>query len=203
MLSKKPFVLLLCLGALALCPATAGAKNMNGKLGFGLQQTLLGANGLSFTYWATKKMAIDIVAGAGIIIPDKGDTTATILAAAGLRYVMLGTKHCNLSIGAKVDLGWANKLYYTNGAGETLDQGNVWQWGVEIPIEVEYFFSDAFSINLGTGITFTMLPELPGKTSDEAILDASGLGYTTGSKDMGIGIGVGSLFGHAGFTFYF
>lgn len=192
--------------ALALClvlPCPVQAKNMNGKLGFGYQQTMLGVRGLSFSYWIAKKVSIDIVAGAGFIIPDSGSNAVTIVAAAGLRYVALGTKHCNLSIGALFDFGWASRFPYTDSADVSQTARNVTQWGVEIPVEVEYFFSDAFSISLATGATFTMLPKLSDKASDEAILGQEGLGYSTGSKDMGIGIGVGSLFGHAGFKFYF
>jgi len=151
---------------------------------------------------------------------ERTDTT-TILGAMGLKYVIYATKFANLSVGATVDVGWKSKLVYDSPAEQELDeatqvldsddegsaitrwQSSVLQWGLEIPIEVEYFFSDALSINLAAGFTFTMVPELEQQVRNKAILDQEGLGAVRESNYTGIGVGVGGLFGQAGFRFYF
>jgi hypothetical protein len=151
---------------------------------------------------------------------DSTDTT-TILGNMGLKYVIYATKFANLSVGAAVDLGWKSKLAYDVPATQALDeatqaldsddvggtitrwQSSVLQWGIEVPIEVEYFFSDALSINLAAGFTFTMVPELRQQVKNKAILQQDGLGAVKESNYTGIGIGVGGLFGQAGFRFYF
>lgn len=151
---------------------------------------------------------------------DSTDTT-TILGNMGLKYVIYATKFANLSVGAAVDLGWKSKLVYDVPAAQALDeatqaldeadvggtitrwQSSVLQWGLELPIEVEYFFSDALSINLAAGFTFTMVPELRQQVKNKAILQQDGLGAVKESNYTGIGIGVGGLFGQAGFRFYF
>jgi len=183
----------------------ASAKNMHGKFGTGYQRTLLGAQGLSFTYWGSPQLALCFQLGAGFVLDANNDNTTTILAAGGVKYVFFGTKFANLSLGAKLDLGWATKLTVphvgTDGAPGTRDISNVTQWGVEVPLEVEYFLSDAFSFNLATGVTFTAYPNDVDRSN--AFLATEGLGSPGEGEFKGVGIGGGALFGHAGFTLYF
>jgi hypothetical protein len=202
-------VILGLLAAAMLLPAPAEARNMKGKFGLGFQQTLLGARGLGLSYWAAKRLSIDLVLGAGFVVSDKdedGDRTSgiTILGALGLKFALVSAKFCNLSLGLKFDLGWANRLPYEDAGGNVRSDKNVVQWGLEIPLEVEFFLTDIFSITLGTGFTFTMVPDSPGGGEwEQNILYETGLGYTKETGSLGIGLGVGSLFGQAGFTFYF
>jgi len=201
-------------GLLLLGPGDAGAKNMHGKFGVGFQRTLLAAQGLSFAYWATPKLCAGLLGGAGFA--RRGDKeSVAIYVAGGAKYVLYATKFANLSVGVLLDVGWLSRWPYsyltTVGEGEDASTvvehtsaDSILQWGVEIPVEVEYFFSDAFSVNLATGFTFTMTPELGhDPIEDFSLFEAQGLGVVTEPGDKGIGLGVGSLFGHAGFRFYF
>lgn len=178
------------------------AKNMHGKFGGGFQSTLLGARGVSFSYWTSPRLAISVLTGVGFVLGDTDITT--IVGAGGFKYVVHDTRFANLSVGARLDIGWANRIVYTGPDGaQAVSSGSATQIGVEAPVEVEYFFSDSFSINLGTGVTFTMVPDLKEKGVDAAILRHQGLGSVSKVKETGIAIGAGSLFGNAGFTFYF
>lgn len=208
-------VLALALAAQLLAGPAAG-KNMHGKFGTGYQQTLLSTRGLQFTYWASPQLAVQLLMGAGFVLNEDNDSTTTILASTGFKYVLYGTKFANLSIGGRLDIGWASRIL-TPQYGKSTDclaaeakdeletqcdeSSNVTQLGLEIPIEVEYFLSDAFSFNLATGATFTVVPEGPDR--DTLLLQTGGLGNPGHAEYKGIGIGVGSLFGHAGFTLYF
>lgn len=227
---------LVCLLALATMPTAASAKNMHGKFGVGFQRTLLGVQGFSFTYWMTPKLAFVTTAGLGFDRTDvnqareetAADGTVTVgvvaseswstklLAASGVKYVLYGTKYANLSLGVIADLGWANKLIYdadtlldAEGNAQTVQATatNRIQWGLEVPMEVEFFFSDAFSINLAAGMFFTVVPSAPadyrGGAASAAILNPTGLGEVDAPEDIGIALGAGGLFGHAGMTFYF
>jgi len=207
-------IVLLALVALFASTAAppAAAKNMHGKFGFGFQRTLLGVQGFSFDYWATPRLSAGLVAGLGFGLDADDESTTTLLGSVGFRYVLVGTRHANLSAGLVADLGWANRIRYTAppaNAGDpstTSQMKSPTQWGIELPIEVEYFFSDAFSINLATGFTFTMTPTFPSDAPPDtpaAILHPEGLGAVSLSNSKGIALGAGSLFGHAGFSFYF
>lgn len=188
----------------------AAAKNMHGKFGFGFQRTLLGVQGFDFTYWATPKLSAGLIAGLGFDLDPDNDSTTMLLGSVGFKYVLVGTRHANLSVGLLADLGWANRILYdsTDQDGKTTSRQvkSPTQWGIELPIEVEYFFSDAFSINLASGFTFTMVPDLPADAApgaEAAILHPEGLGAVSLAGSKGIALGAGSLFGHAGFSFYF
>ncbi len=214
--------LLLVLGA----AGPAQAKNMHGKFGFGFQRTLLGAQGFSFNYWATPRLSAGVLAGLGFSLDADDDSSTTLLGSIGFKYVLVSTRYANLSAGLAADLGWANRIRYhalddsgnpayedvKDASGKTSQVAVIHQvksptqWGIVLPIEVEYFFSDAFSINLATGFSFTMTPDLPDDApadTQAAILRQDGLGTVSLANQKGIALGAGSLFGHAGFSFYF
>ena len=186
-------------------PATS-AKNMAGKFGAGYNQTLLGVRGLTFGYWSGTDLQLSMTVGSGFVLDASNSNTTTILASVGFKYVMVATKFANLSAGVRADLGWSSRQESTT-AGATTPKDttgvtsgpttNVTQWGVEAPIEVEYFFSDSFSIFMATGVTFTMVPK------GGPLLTQQGLGSVDQVNFKGVGLGVGGLFGSAGFAFYF
>ena len=178
------FVLIVGAALLLLGSTDALAKNMHGKFGVGYQQTMLGAHGFSFTYWTTPSFGLNFLAGSEFALDEDNDNTTTLYASLGLRYVVYATKLANLDIGLRGILGW-------------LSEPSATQFGVELPIEVELFLSNSFSINLATGLTFTMVPD------NGPLFEAAGLGGVSEPNSKGVGIGAGGLFGHAGFTFYF
>jgi hypothetical protein len=175
-------------------PRGAEGKNMNGKFGFGYQQTLLDVQGLSFSYWASPSVAIQVIVGAGFSLDEGNSNTTTLKSAVGVKYVLLGTRYANLSVGIRGDLAWRSGESMDDPAGKG---ANVTQWGIELPLEVEFWFSDAVAINLGTGAMFTGVP------SRGALLSPGGLGGVSSPNYKGIGLGAGTLFGNAGFCFYF
>ena len=186
----------------ALSASPASPKNMHGKFGFGLQRTLLGVEGISLNYWASPNMAIGFVLGSGFVLDEENNNTSTVHGSGGLKYVVYATKFANLTIGAKADVAWASQV---EEAADDSDEfaSNVTQWGVELPLEVEFFMSDAFSFNLAVGATFTMVPEKPTEFSETLVLlKSTGLGGVERENYKGIDVG-GALFGHMGFLFYF
>lgn len=177
--------------AVALLLATsAQAKDLGGKFGLGYEATLGGAQGLSIAYWVTHALAIDALLGFQFVSPDQGDSKMALDFAIGARYNFARAKDVNLGIGLKVDLAFLNKA--AAGGADSVFHANI-----ELPLIVEYFFSEHFSINLATGITVEIVPE-KGKA-----LTPMGTRIATGGKDFGFAVFNGGLFGSAGFKFYF
>ena len=199
-LCSKNVSFVIIVAILTLFSVDVSGKNMQGKFGFGYEQTLLGVRGLTVQYWTSPKFAVDIVGGTGFELDKDNNSTTTLLFAGGFKYVMVATRYANLSVGIRADVGWRSKnIIATEADGATVlkEVGNVTQWGLEAPLEVEYFFSDSFSVNVITGLSFTMV------SKDGAVLDPQGFGGVTTPEYKGVGIGGGSLFGGAGFRFYF
>jgi len=201
----------LALVALLLFPGVSEAKNMQGKLGFGYQSALTGARGLTLTYWAAERFALQFLAGAEFKLNKKNDVNTTIHFGLGGRFVVMSTRSANLSIGLRAVMAYAPNLWVhatslrctPDGADSvcieetsTSTVTNVLQFGVEAPIEVEYFFSDAFSIMLGAGVMAVFVPK------EGALLEPWGLGAVHEANHKGIGIGTGAIFGAAAFNFY-
>lgn len=193
MITRKLLLIQIAL-SLVFAPSIILAKNMHGKFGVGGNQTLLGVTGISFAYWSSPELELSLTLGSGFVLDPDNNNTTTVLASAGFQYVLIATKYANLSLGVRADVGWASKVAAN---GDVIGGSNVTQWGLEIPIEVEYFFSDSFSIQVSTGAHFTMVP------SEGAVLKPGGLGSVVEGDYKGVGLGVGSLFGGAGFRFYF
>ena len=194
-----------------LLPGRAEAKNVQGKLGFGYQLTLAGAQGFSLTYWAGERFAMQVLAGAEFKLNKKDDVNSTIHIGLGGRYVLMSTRYANLSIGLRAVMAYAPNLWTYSSVLRCSPDGedsicveetsmstvtNVLQFGVELPIEVEYFFSDSFSMLLGAGAMAVFVPKAGG------ILEPWGLGAVHRSEHKGIGIGTGAVFGSAAFNFY-
>ncbi len=173
------------------------AKNMHGKFGAGYSQTLLGVQGLTFGYWSSPDLQLLMTVGAGFVLDENNANTTSLLTSLGFKYVLIATKFANLSAGLRFDLAWSSRQEAPSSTGDPVVSTNVTQWGIEAPIEVEYFFSDSFSVFLATRVTFTMVPD------GGPLLTQSGLGKVDQVDYKGVGLGVGGLFGSAGFSFYF
>jgi len=204
--------LVLALGfLLAALPAPAEAKNMQGKLGFGYQLTLAGAQGVSFTYWALERLAVQVMAGAEFRLDRKNEVSSAIHFGIGGRFVLLATRYANLSLGLRAALGYAPNLWITSTVTRCTPDGadllcadetsrrtasNVVEVAVEAPVEVEFFFSDSFSVLLGAGVMAVFVPK------EGEVLHPLGLGAVHEAGHKGIGIGTGAAFGSAAFNFY-
>lgn len=196
---------------LAVPPLTpeAGAKDMNGKFGIGFTQTLGGVSGLGARYWATRRWGIEAVVGASLLDADALRVSTDILVAVGVFYGLIQHRHANLSIGFRVDLGIRARPNVarerTSVIGDAVDtEGGppgpaetTVQINLELPLMVEYFFSDSFSIHMAVGLVAIFVPD------DGLVLETTGAGAVSDTVDFGFGFGSGGLLGTAGFTFYF
>lgn len=200
----NPRLIYLLIPIFVFTVSEADAKNMQGKLGLGYQQALSGVRGLALSYWAGEKLAVDALVGAEFLVDRDDKSSTNVDWGLGLRYRLLSRRQANLSIGLKVTGVYASKLTTVTqvtdaGGGSTQTSktsNNLLQFAIEAPLDVEFFFSDSFSINIGAGLLLMIVPE------EGSLINGTGLGVTTEPGSMGIGIGAGGVFGMAGFTFY-
>jgi hypothetical protein len=191
---------LVLLSGLLLGASGALAKNMQGKAGLGFQQTMPGARGLSLAYWTSDQMAVQLLLGAEFLVAQGGNSSNRLHYGLGFKYVLVATRFANLSIGARISGAFASEQTFdgqdASGTPTSVTASNLIHLAAEIPFEIEYFFSDAFALNLAFGFMATRVPD------QGALLQPTGLGATSSGGSTGIGIGSGGLLGAAGFTFY-
>jgi hypothetical protein len=195
--------------SLAVMAPPAAAKDMNGKFGLGFTQTLGGVSAMSFRYWVTRDVALELDFGLSFLDSSGVRTSTEFLGAFGVMYALVQHRTANLMIGLRGDIGFRSQpptsgSVNVSSAANTQSESaiaetdtSLVQFNLEIPLIVEYFFSDSFSINLAVGIVLIFVPE--GGT----ILDSTGLGVIDADTDFAVGVGTGGLLGSAGFTFYF
>lgn len=173
---------------MTLLATTASAKDVDGKFGLGYDQSLGGVSGLTARYWIGD-IGIQGILGVDFVKPDQGDSRMAFLFGLGAIYNFAKSEHANLGVGLNIDLGFANKAAM-GGADSSF------QFNVAIPLRAEYFFSDAFAVNVATGLTVAIIPK-----KGQVLKDAQN--SAAAPKDLGIRFGAGSLFGSAGFSYYF
>lgn len=184
---RKVSALLATVATMTLLATTASAKDTDGKFGLGYDKTMGGVSGLKAIYWIGD-IGIQGILGVDFVKPDAGDSKMAFLFGLGAIYNFAKSEHANLGVGLNVDLGFGNKGY--------MGGDSSFQFNIAIPLRAEYFFSDAFAINLATGLTVAIIPK-KGQVLKDAQTGAAN------AKDMGIRFGSGNLFGAAGFTYYF
>jgi len=174
---------------LVLMALPAMSKDMKGRFGLGYDQSMGGVSGFTAYYWLGN-FGLKGTLGFDFVIPDSGDSRMGLDFALGGIYNFAWTKDLNIGTGLVIDLSFKNKA--------AMGTDSAFQFGVEIPLRAEYFFSDHFAINMSTGLVFTMVPK---QGTPSAVATATGT--PTAPKDKVIGFGTGGLFGTAGFTVYF
>lgn len=179
---SKVTVALLILG---LGAGAASAKDMGGKFGIGLNQSLTGGStGLAANYWIGN-FKLGAILGFDIFSPNAdGADPATNLdfGVQGL-FAIARANNVNLNTGLRFTLGFVD-----TGVANADTQTS---FGFEIPLEAEYFFDDHFSILGHVGLVINIIPEEG---------DAFGSGLTDGIQ---FGFGTGGFSGGVGFNFYF
>ena len=203
-------LLTVALVAATMAVSPAHAKDMNGKFGVGLTQTLGGVSGLGLRYFGTRRLAFEVDFGVSFIDRDNERASTEVLFAAGVFYALVQHRYANLMLGIRGDVGLlttppnssqtvtVSEAIATQTKSTTTEVDSAaLQFNIEIPLIVEYFFSDSFAINLAVGLVIIFVPK------DGAILETSGPGAVVEAGDIGFGLGAGGLLGSAGFTFYF
>jgi len=183
---------------------------MNGKFGVGMSQTLGGVTGTSFRYWVTRSVGIETTLGVSLLDRDGIRSSTTLTGSLGLFYAFVQKRTANLSIGVRADFGFRTA---PSDQGQSVKVGNAvdsetesltfeatdttLQINAEVPLMVEYFFSDSFSVNAAFGFVVVIIPD------EGRVLNTSGTGSAENAGEIGFGVGAGGLFGTAGFTYYF
>ena len=84
-----------------------------------------------------------------------------------------------------------------SGASTDAREGDDLQFNIELPIVIEYFLSESFSVSVSTGVLIAFIPE------DGAVVTPKGNGSESVPKTIGVGIGAGSISGSLGAVYYF
>ena len=187
---------------LGLAPHRASAKDLNGKVGLGLEQSLSGVSGLTVRYWPLAEFGLAVTVGAELLIPHANDTSGRavgtrIVASAGVLYNFARSLHANLGGGLRLGLGFNSADFERAVNGDQAASADQIQFMVEIPLTAEFFLSDNFSISLSTGILISIV--MP---DSEPVLEPDGHGNST-VPGVNIGIGTGSVTATLGVLYYF
>jgi hypothetical protein len=177
----KKLAAALAVAALMTSATPAEAKDMSGKFGVGLNQSLTsGITGLGLNYWIGN-LKLGGLLGMDFFFPDSGDSEYTIGLGIQALYAIARAEDVNLNFGLRVNLGIADPGAADTTVGVQFD----------IPLEAEYFLSDHFSFFGHVGLTLTIIGE-----DGNPLAPGSGQG-------VGFGVGRGGFSGGVGFNFYF
>lgn len=187
-------------------------KDMNGKFGVGIDQSMGGVSGINLKYFLGD-FSIWLTPGLDLFAIKDGDTAVALDVALGGIYNFARSEVANLGAGLRVDFGYRNKT-----AGDT------WQVGVEVPLVGEYFFSDHFAIHFSAAMVVHIVPEtgpalrpptpsgLVNDISSGAALKCTPVGNDgslrcvqekASKQGVGFSIGAAGIASSVGFTFYF
>jgi hypothetical protein len=178
-----------------------GAKDLKGRAGVGVEQTLGGVSGLTLRYWPAQAFGISLTAGARISSYDGLDAdgeaevkyASIVTGSLGVMYNLAQSLHANLGVGVRVAFGFQS--------GETNDivpqDANGTQINFEIPIQLEFFLSDSFSVSVSTGVLFALIPE------EGPTLQVEGHEKLERGNSTIIDLGAGSVSSTLGVVYYF
>jgi hypothetical protein len=178
----------------ALAAATpAQAKDLNGRFGLGLEQSLGGVSGVTLRYWPGAKFGILATIGADVLTQtDFKFLNTKVAASAGFVYNFAESLHANLGAGLRLAIG-----FETNYNSSEESDGAVFQFDIELPVMTEFFLSDSFSVSLAVGVVIAMIP-LSG-----AVFKGAGVPDTESYSAETIHFGIGSFTSQLGIVYYF
>ena len=192
----------LALGASTALSATSvpgtHARPMEGRFGVGLERTLGGATGLALRFFPSDAFAVVATAGVDIVLADKdGDTevSAGVAASVGGMFHFGRSEHAHIAVGARLTLG-----YRSLDAFQLIDPtatSTVMDIALELPIALEVWISNHFSLTVATGILIDFVP------TSGAQLRGDGAGSQAPAGGIGIGFGAGSITATLGAIYYF
>lgn len=190
----------IALGAVAaLAPGETRAKNMDGRFGLGLEQSLAGVSGLALRYFVSEAVCIDATLGIDVTAIDRGDTTdleAGALGSAGFAFHFARGLHAHLSAGLRVAVGYRS-LDAFQAIVDPDAAASAVQVAIEAPLAIELWLADNVSIGASTGVLVNFVP------SSGAQLQGTGAGATAPKGSVGIGLGAGSITATLALVYYF
>ncbi|MCC6621597.1 MAG: hypothetical protein IT385_10110 [Deltaproteobacteria bacterium] len=196
-MSRSAMVSLLA-AALLAAPAGAAARNMDGRFGIGLEQSLGGASGLALRYFTSETICLAATLGVDIAVVDKGDendVSAGVVGSAGVAFQLARGQHAHFSVGLRLAIG-----YRSLDALRLLDPeatASDVHVALELPLGLEVWLADNFSVGVATGVLVNFVPD------GGAQLDGDGAGTNAPAGSIGIGIGAGSVTATLSALYYF
>ena len=179
------------LSALLLAP-TVQAKDLSGRFGLGLEQSLGGVTGVTMRYWPGQHFGILATVGADVITQDDFKFLNTnIGVSAGFVYNFAESLHANLGAGLRLAIG-----FETGYDSDESQEGAVFQFDIELPVMTEFFLSDSFSVSLAVGVVIAMIPLTGAVFSSSEATDAPQSTET-------IHFGIGNFTSQIGVVYYF
>ena len=189
----KRLLIALCALSMLTAAAPAEAKDLNGRFGLGLEQSLGGVSGVTMRYWPTKKFGILATLGANVLTQNDFKFLRTNFgASAGFIYNFANSLHANLGAGLRLALG-----YETGYDSNENSDGGEFQFDIEIPIMTEFFLSESFSISLAVGVVIAMIPVTG------TIFKTDGAPETESYNAETIHFGIGNFSSQIGVVYYF
>ncbi len=177
-----------------------GSPHHGGSLGLGGQQTLGGFTGVAARLHVSGSFGLGAVVGLHSVVTDGGggqtDTDTDWLLALRGDYVLAGSRRAALALGAAAGLVIATRVREPPMMPAQSTTAALFY--VEVPLSVEYYVAEHFSIGAAVGAILYFIPD------DAARPIFSSVGYTATAAVSGFGIVVGAApLLSAGFTFYF
>lgn len=173
-------------------PASVSAKDLNGRFGVGLEQSLGGVSGITARYWPTESFGLVATAGADVVTKSDFEFLNTrLVASTGFVYNFAESLHANFGAGVRLAMGFeTDNQTGTDNA----------EFDIEIPLTAEFFLSDNFSVSVAVGVLIAIVPGtgsvLNAEDSNEA---SSGDGESIDT----IRFGIGTITGNLGVVYYF
>jgi hypothetical protein len=195
---KAMLALAACVMLVAVAPASE-AKDLKGRLGIGLEQSLGGVSGFTVRYWPAQAFGLSVTVGAQLIsfteVATAEDKLAsTIKTSFGFTYNMSRSNFANLGIGARLAIGFRSEA--ASQLDNLADEVAALQFSLEIPLTVEFFFSDNFSLSVGMGFVLAFIPE------EGAVLDDGATAADGAKASLVVNFG-GSATANIGLVYYF
>ena len=186
---------LLWLSALTcMLGGSAAAREMDGRFGIGLEQSLGGASGLAIRYFTSESLALQATLGVDIVVLD-GEVSAGVVGSAGVALQLARSQHAHLSIGLRGTLGYRS-LDAFRIIDPTATDSDL-HVAIELPLGLEVWLADNFSFGAATGFLINIVP------GGGAQLHGDGPGTSAPPGAIGIGIGAGSVTATLAILYYF
>lgn len=185
-----------CVLALLACGGATSvqAREMDGRLGIGLEQSLSGVSGLSFRYFTGERLAILATVGLDMVVVE-GELSAGVAGSVGAAFQLSRSEHAHLSVGVRLGLGYRSLSAFQIIDPTATESGL--HFAIELPIGLELFLADNFSFGASTGILIDIVPD------EGRQLHSTGAGSNAPPGGVGIGLGAGSLSATLSLHYYF